>query len=307
MKEQIETKRLIIRDATIEDAKDILDIWDLEHHKDNPYYMHYTIEQIEDIISKYTNLETGILKVAIEKETGKVMGTCCLGYFGEKEDVLGYGCTIGVDYYGKKFISEICNAVEDYARNKLNFNKLVEGGFLNERKDCDTSFYLETDRLITRPVRPSDIDIIDEIWNDPVSLESHHEDHYSREYISDICNKTRTLSSSVMMVTILKETGEIVGTCRVGAMESPYIWDFGYYTHPSHRGKGYATELVKGIVEKAKEEKYEVRKLEAGAYKENIGSRKVLEKSGMILTNLNDEDADYELIVSKKKLKTNKR
>ena len=55
------------------------------------------------------------------------------------------------------------------------------------------------------------------------------------------------------------------------------------------------------------EEKYEVRKLEAGAYKENIGSRKVLEKSGMTLTNLDEEDADYELIVSKKKLKTNKR
>lgn len=89
----------------------------------------------------------------------------------------------------------------------------------------------------------------------------------------------------------------------MGLMETPYIWDFGYYTHPLHRGKGYATELVKGIIEKAKDDRYPVKKLEAGAYKENMGSRKVLEKSGMILTNEDEEDADYELIISEKNSK----
>ena len=301
----VESKRLIIRDATIKDAKDILEIWDLEENRDDPYYLHYTVEEIKKIISNYTDLETGVLKVAIEKETGKVMGTCCFGYFDSREDILGYGCTIGTDYYGKKFISEISETIEEYAKNNLNLTKFVEGSFLNERKDCDTSFYIETDRLITRPVRPQDIDAIDEIWNDPISLENYHEDHYSRKYISDICNKIRTLSSSIMMVAILKETEEIVGTCRVGAMETPYIWDFGYCIHPGHRGKGYATELVKGIVAKANDVKYPVKKLEAGAYKENIGSRKVLEKSGMSLINLDDEDADYELFLNMKELKPN--
>ncbi|WP_440602825.1 GNAT family N-acetyltransferase [Bacillus sp. GB_SG_008] len=77
------------------------------------------------------------------------------------------------------------------------------------------------------------------------------------------------------------ETEELIGNITLtevlrGPLQSCYI---GYYLDQNHNGKGYMTEAVRLVVSYAFNE-LKLHRLEAGVMPHNIGSIKVLEKSG---------------------------
>ena len=77
------------------------------------------------------------------------------------------------------------------------------------------------------------------------------------------------------------ETEELIGNITLtevlrGPLQSCYI---GYYLDKNHNGKGYMTEAVRLVVSYAFNE-LKLHRLEAGVMPHNIGSIKVLEKSG---------------------------
>ena len=57
----------------------------------------------------------------------------------------------------------------------------------------------------------------------------------------------------------------------------------GYGVRPTERHKGYATQILKLILEEAKNQK--IYKVLVGSYKSNIGSCKVIENNGGVLEN----------------------
>ncbi|MEI4829766.1 GNAT family protein [Bacillus sp. FJAT-53711] len=76
-------------------------------------------------------------------------------------------------------------------------------------------------------------------------------------------------------------TEELIGNITLtevlrGPLQSCYI---GYYLDKNHNGKGYMTEAVRLVVSYAFNE-LKLHRLEAGVMPHNIGSIKVLEKSG---------------------------
>ncbi|MBI9011524.1 MAG: GNAT family N-acetyltransferase [Clostridiales bacterium] len=102
-------------------------------------------------------------------------------------------------------------------------------------------------------------------------------------------------SFKMMMLEILKEQSE--GTCHMHLIRDSYgkmigrinlhsitkgkviEAELGYRIGENEQGKGYATEAIKLILEKAAA-KYGITCIKAGTSTENIGSRKILEKNG---------------------------
>lgn len=75
--------------------------------------------------------------------------------------------------------------------------------------------------------------------------------------------------------------GTLIGTIELfqvlrGSLQSAFI---GYFLDEKHNGKGYTTEAVKLLVEHAFNE-IKLHRIEAGVMPHNIGSIRVLEKSG---------------------------
>ena len=80
---------------------------------------------------------------------------------------------------------------------------------------------------------------------------------------------------------IFKNDGALIGTINLfqvlrGSLQSAII---GYFLDKNHNGKGYTTEAVKLLVEYAFKE-LKLHRIEAGVMPHNIGSIRVLEKSG---------------------------
>jgi len=79
----------------------------------------------------------------------------------------------------------------------------------------------------------------------------------------------------------LKETRELIGLTMLaevlrGNLQSCFV---GYYLNEEHNGKGFTTEAVQLVVDYAFNE-LKLHRIEAGVMPHNIGSIKVLEKSG---------------------------
>lgn len=69
----------------------------------------------------------------------------------------------------------------------------------------------------------------------------------------------------------------------------------GYGVRSTERNKGYATQILKLILEEAKKQK--IYKVLVGSYKSNIGSCRVIEKNGGVLENeVADNDSPTETI-----------
>lgn len=80
---------------------------------------------------------------------------------------------------------------------------------------------------------------------------------------------------------IFKKDGTLIGTINLfqvlrGSLQSAFI---GYFLDKRHNGKGYTTEAVKLLVEYGFHE-IKLHRIEAGVMPHNIGSIRVLEKSG---------------------------
>lgn len=83
------------------------------------------------------------------------------------------------------------------------------------------------------------------------------------------------------MYLIRNELGEMVGRVNLISIERGIYQkaEIGYRIGHKYNGKGYATKAVKLAIDEAFN-KYNLHRLEAGTYQDNIGSQIVLIKNG---------------------------
>src|SRR5262249_25959374 len=78
-----------------------------------------------------------------------------------------------------------------------------------------------------------------------------------------------------------KTTGEVVGAVELVALDGGPEIELGYHLSRRHWGRGFATEVARGAVRYG----FEVlglRRIVGVVYPENLASRRVLEKCGMV-------------------------
>jgi RimJ/RimL family protein N-acetyltransferase len=75
--ECIESERILLRDVTEADAKMVYSIWS---NPENDKYMSDPVTSLQEVkeICRDRTEDMDTLKVVILKETGEVIGTCCL-------------------------------------------------------------------------------------------------------------------------------------------------------------------------------------------------------------------------------------
>lgn len=145
---------------------------------------------------------------------------------------------------------------------------------------------IETKRLILRPLTMDDLDALQEILGDPVSM-AHYPSAFplekTRRWILWNIENYETYGFGLWAVT-LKGKGLFIGDTgitmqQIGCEKLPEI---GYHIHRAYTGLGYATEAAMACRDYA----FEVLKLPAVySYMKytNVASARVAEKNGMRL------------------------
>ena len=145
------------------------------------------------------------------------------------------------------------------------------------------SFILETERLLLRPPRATDISRFVPLLNDfVVSKNLSRVPHPYTE--DDGCAFVLKVAQGwasredLPFAILRKSDGAYVGICGVHPSQG---WEFGYWLGRPYWGQGYATEAGGRVVSFAFEELHAER-LVAGWYFDNPASGRVLEKLGFV-------------------------
>lgn len=137
---------------------------------------------------------------------------------------------------------------------------------------------LETDRLIIKKTMKEDTDFCLDIWLDD-EMGKYLSDP-PREKANDIYlewkENVENYDGCYYFVAILKENGNYIGTCSAVPSEDKKQWDLGYAIHKNYWCQGYATEMIKALINFCYINGG--RKITAPVAKENIGSNAVLKK-----------------------------
>ena len=137
--ETIETKRLILRRFTTDDAEDMFNNWasDPEVTKFLTWPTHADVEVtrglLTDWVSKYEDGD--YFNWAIEyKETGSVIGNISVVHLNENVDGAEIGYCMSRSYWGKEIMPEALKAVIDYLFEKAGFNRIAACHDVNNPK-----------------------------------------------------------------------------------------------------------------------------------------------------------------------------
>ncbi|MBP3620113.1 MAG: GNAT family N-acetyltransferase [Clostridia bacterium] len=159
-------------------------------------------------------------------------------------------------------------------------------------------------RLLLRYFTEADTQTVYDIWSNPAnarfmdapeSLEDVRElADWNNGAIQHSTNKD--IMCHFRVVT-LKETGEVIGTCRWHFKKEGKEMGFGYNLAEKVWGRGYATELLETIIALAK--KCEVKKLIGGADKENVASWHILGKYMNFVGEENYTESDGRVVVDR--------
>jgi len=164
---------------------------------------------------------------------------------------------------------------------------------------------LESERLIIRDALVSDAPFYFELFNDPdwvqfigdKNLKSIEE---TEVYLKDILFKNLQLGGLGFFTVILKETNRPIGASTALQRDTLDFIDIGYAFLPIGRGKGYATEATKLIIEYVRT-KFKQNKVLALTMPKNEKSQKLLKNLsfnyiGMQQVFENGEDCVFEYV-----------
>lgn len=144
---------------------------------------------------------------------------------------------------------------------------------------------IETDRLLLRSPRLSDVPTLYAFLGDAVAMRHTHVDHSLRQCRRRVAlhERRRRRDGCAPWAVLMKADGRLVGWG--GLYEDPFDpgWgiEVGYYFHPDVWGKGLATELVCAALGVADNE-LRLPQVHAFASPANTASRRVLEKAGFL-------------------------
>ncbi|MGA9349190.1 MAG: GNAT family N-acetyltransferase [Anaerolineae bacterium] len=148
------------------------------------------------------------------------------------------------------------------------------------------SIILETERLILRRQRASDIASLTDLWADP-KVTRYMGGPRDRDWLQSVFEETAQnpyAEQYDLWPVVEKETGQVVGHCGLldKEVEGRTEIELNYILSPSVWGKGYATEIGQAIKQLAFE-KMGVERLIALIEPENEASERVAVKIGMRL------------------------
>jgi RimJ/RimL family protein N-acetyltransferase len=153
------------------------------------------------------------------------------------------------------------------------------------------NIFLETERLLLRRFTEDDVDNLVELDSDPEVMRyvtggrptprEMIEDDFLPAFLAYYERGDRY----GFWAAIEKSTGEFLGWFHFRpphGSSDPDVAELGYRLRRAAWGKGYATEGSRALIRKGFSERG-VRRVTAMTYEENIGSRRVMEKSGLRL------------------------
>ncbi|HZC04039.1 MAG TPA: GNAT family N-acetyltransferase [Ktedonobacterales bacterium] len=150
--------------------------------------------------------------------------------------------------------------------------------------------FLMTTRLILRRFTDADMDNLVELDSDPEVMRYLNGGIATPRSVIERTTLPRFIQSSErrdgsgLWAAIERTTGAFVGwfSFQPGDEADPEIFSLGYRLRRSAWGRGYATEGVRALIRKGFVET-NVQRLVATTYQDNLGSRRVMEKSGLRL------------------------
>lgn len=146
------------------------------------------------------------------------------------------------------------------------------------------AFRLKTDRLKIRPLSEDDLDLLVEIYGDPEFNRRIHNTTppglLEMSYYVQWHNECQRMFGYAMWGVEERESGRLVGDCGF----FPYEWqgpeiELAYHFHHSVWGHGYASEAAAACLKYGRK-KFD-KPIVAVVHKDNLASRRVLEKIGM--------------------------
>lgn len=139
--------------------------------------------------------------------------------------------------------------------------------------------FMRTERLFLRPTFPEDWREIYRGINDAgvVRMLAKAPWPYLPENAQDFCNAPRDPLDLRLVITLPGPDGApVIGA--IGMDCSADVPEVGYWIARGHRGKGYASEALRGVLQIARS--LGVKQLQAGHYIDNPASGAVLRKAG---------------------------
>ena len=139
-----------------------------------------------------------------------------------------------------------------------------------------------TERLILKSMTIDDVEIAWSLWGNPETGKYLHDPYYkSPEELRNLILDIDTWENEYPFIAYEKETGDVVGTCSIGQEGRQGQYGPGYCLRKEMWGKGYATEILKALIDFAYS--LGIRDFQASAATENFASRRVMQKCGMHL------------------------
>lgn len=143
---------------------------------------------------------------------------------------------------------------------------------------------LESERLIIRDAQVSDAPFYFELFNDPDWIDNINDKglrtvEETEIYLKDILLKNLQLGGLGFFTVVLKETNQAIGCSSALQRDNLKFIDVGYGFLPKGRGKGYATEATRLIIEYVRTT-FKQEKVYAFTLPKNKSSQKLLKNLG---------------------------
>ena len=140
--------------------------------------------------------------------------------------------------------------------------------------------------IYLRRLHPTkDVGIKYQKWMNDTEVQKYTEQKHKRHSLKDIKNfisKKNKSKNELLFGIFLKKNKSHIGNIKLGPINFTHKHaEISYFIGEKKLwGKGYTTKAIKEIIKIARKKK--LRKLKAGFYEKNSGSKKVLEKNGFI-------------------------
>jgi len=151
----------------------------------------------------------------------------------------------------------------------------------------EPTYPLSTERLDLRPFQEDDLDFLYALQSDADLTRYLYYGPLSRDEVRVTLGQKiarRVLKGegdALQLVAVLRETGERVGEATLGwPSETHGCGEVGYFVHPDHQGRGYATEMSREMLRLAFDD-FGWHRVIGRIDGRNIASAKVLERLGM--------------------------
>ena len=139
---------------------------------------------------------------------------------------------------------------------------------------------LKTKRLLIKRTKKEDADFCLDIWLDD-EMGKYLSDPPREKAGEGYLKWKETVEEyhgCYYFIAVSRDTGERIGTCSIVPSEDEVRWDLGYAIHKKYWWQGYATEMIKALIDFAYAKGG--RKITADVAQENPGSNAVLRKLG---------------------------